>query len=53
MPAAHLGATLHSLALRARAGWTAARLRVLAGSMIEQVLTTIGHGRAPAARRQS
>lgn len=41
-PAALLGATLHSLALRARAGWRAPRLRTLARSMIEQVLATIG-----------
>jgi AcrR family transcriptional regulator len=40
--AAQLGAILHSLALRARAGWSAERLRSLAAGLIGQVL---GEGR--------
>jgi TetR/AcrR family transcriptional regulator, copper-responsive repressor len=40
--AAQLGATLHSLALRARAGWTSDRLQSFAAGAIAQVLATIG-----------
>ena len=40
--AAQLGATLHSLALRARAGWSRKRLRILAATAIRQV---VGEGR--------
>lgn len=36
--AAQLGATLHSLALRARAGWSPERLRSLAAATIRQVI---------------
>ena len=36
--AAQLGATLHSLALRARAGWSPERLRSLAAGTIRQVI---------------
>lgn len=42
--AAQLGATLHSLALRARAGWSPERLRSLAAGTIRRV---IGEGRTP------
>jgi AcrR family transcriptional regulator len=41
--AAQLGATLHSLALRARAGWSPERLRSLAACTIRLIL---GEGRA-------
>jgi AcrR family transcriptional regulator len=40
--AAQLGATLHSLALRARAGWPRGKLQSLAAGMIGQVLTAVG-----------
>lgn len=40
--AAQLGGTLHSLALRARAGWTPDKLQLFAGGAIAQVLATIG-----------
>jgi len=40
--AAQLGATLHSLALRARAGWTRDRLQSLAAGTIGQVLAAVG-----------
>jgi AcrR family transcriptional regulator len=36
--AAQLGATLHSLALRARAGWSPDRLRSLAAATIRQII---------------
>jgi TetR/AcrR family transcriptional regulator, copper-responsive repressor len=41
--ATQLGAALHSLALRARAGWSRGRLRKLASGMIRQVLASLGH----------
>ena len=44
MLAAQLGATVHSLALRARAGWSPERLRSLAAGTIRLV---IGEGRTP------
>jgi hypothetical protein len=47
--AALLGATLHSLALRARAGWSPERLRRLAAGTIRLV---IGKDIASAARRR-
>lgn len=40
--AEQLGATLHSLALRARAGWSRDRLRALAAVSVDQVLTAAG-----------
>lgn len=40
--AAQLGATLHSLALRARAGWNRDRLQSLAAEMIGQVVAAVG-----------
>jgi len=40
--AAQLGATLHTLALRARAGWTRDRLRRLASGMVRQLLASVG-----------
>ena len=45
--AAQLGATLHTLALRARAGWTRDRLRRLASGAVGQLLASVGRfGRA-------
>lgn len=41
--AAQLGATLHSLALRARAGWSPDRLRSLAAATTRQVCTAVGN----------
>ena len=41
--AAQLGATLHSLALRARAGWSPDRLRSLAAATTHQVCTALGN----------
>jgi AcrR family transcriptional regulator len=40
--AAQLGATLHSLALRARAGWSPQRLRSLAAAAVRQVVGDVG-----------
>ncbi len=40
--AAQLGATLHTLALRARAGWTRERLRRLASGAVHQLLASAG-----------
>jgi len=40
--AAQLGATLHTLALRARAGWTRERLRRLASGAVDQLLASVG-----------
>jgi len=40
--AAQLGATLHTLALRARAGWTRERLRRLASGTVDQLLASVG-----------
>ena len=40
--AAQLGATMHSIALRARAGWDCDRLRSLAAGTVAQVLTAVG-----------
>jgi len=40
--APQLGATLHTLALRARAGWTRDRLRRLASGMVRQFLASVG-----------
>jgi len=40
--AAQLGATLHTLALRARAGWTRDRLRRLASGAVGQLLASVG-----------
>ena len=40
--AAQLGATLHTLALRARAGWTRERLRRLASGAVNQLLASVG-----------
>ena len=40
--AAQLGATIHSVSLRARAGWSADRLRAFAAGSIHQVLVTLG-----------
>jgi AcrR family transcriptional regulator len=40
--ATQLGATLHSLALRARAGWSRDRLQSLAAGTIGQVLAAVG-----------
>jgi AcrR family transcriptional regulator len=45
--AAQLGATLHSLALRARAGWARDRLRSLASGTIRHVLASVGHSHVP------
>ena len=44
--AAQLGATLHSIALRARAGWNRERLRSLAAGTIAQTLVAVGSSRA-------
>jgi AcrR family transcriptional regulator len=41
--AAQLGATLHSVALRARAGWSPDRLRSLAAGAIHLVLAAVGN----------
>ena len=41
--AAQLGATLHSLSLRARAGWTRDNLQSLAAGTVRQVLTSYGY----------
>lgn len=50
--AAQLGATLHTLALRARAGWTRGRLRRLASGAVDQLLASVGRfGRAPGRTR--
>ena len=43
--AAQIAATLHSVALRARAGWTPDRLRNLAAGTIAQVLAAVGSSR--------
>ena len=40
--AVQLGSTLHTLALRARAGWTRERLRRLASGAVDQVLASVG-----------
>jgi len=40
--AAQLGATLHSIALRARAGWSQKRLRSLAAFAVRQVVAEVG-----------
>jgi AcrR family transcriptional regulator len=42
--AAQLGATMHSIALRARAGWGYSRLRSLAAATVAQVVTAVGRG---------
>ena len=42
MLAAQLGATLHTLALRARAGWTRGRLRRLATGAVDRFLVSVG-----------
>ncbi len=39
--AAQLGATLHSIALRARAGWTRSRLQKLAAGTVDQIIDSI------------
>ena len=44
--AAQLGATLHSLSLRARAGWTSDKLQSLAAGTIRSVLTFLECGSA-------
>jgi AcrR family transcriptional regulator len=41
--AAQLGATLHSVALRARAGWARDRLQRLASGTIRHVVASVGH----------
>jgi TetR/AcrR family transcriptional regulator, copper-responsive repressor len=46
MVAAQLGATLQSIALRARAGWKRHRLQRLAASAIAQVMAVYGKSRA-------